>query len=417
MKNLILIFLFTGFLIFPQNTLEKTLRGYTNPDEVITLSPNIPFNQAIELISKISELKTGRTIATTIVRTEPIGLEIKNMQYEKALVLIVQYAGLVYEMKEDVIIVKRKSEPKEVEDKNTYAEVTTREVKISAVFCEVDLSHARQRGINWTFLLGDKNSEVGGGLRTTGEILNTQDQSSTSSASGTSNQQQLTTDFNLTSDVAFQAGQFAGNALSLFRFLENENIGEIIASPNITVRDRQQGKIQVGSDISIKQRDFSGNVIETFFSTGSIIRVTPYIYNEDSMEYVLLDLEVERSSGFPSEVSTEIKKTTAKTQVLMLDGEETMIGGLFLNEEQKTRVGIPFLKDLPWWVFGIRYLTGADQTSIIKKELVILIKLELLPMLKDRLKFPTDPSINVLENSINDLRERSKNLMLKENKK
>ena len=21
-----------------------------------------------------------------------------------------------------------------------------------------------------------------------------------------------------------------------------------------------------------------------------------------------------------------------------------------------------FLKDLPWWVFGIRYLTGSDQT-------------------------------------------------------
>ncbi|MDP2304226.1 MAG: hypothetical protein Q8N03_17590 [Ignavibacteria bacterium] len=402
MKTL-LIFIFTFCLfIYPQTTLEKNLRGYTSPDEVITLSANIPFSQAIELLSTISELKTGRKIVSTITRNEPIGLEIKSLQYEKALLLIVQYAGLVYDMNENVIVVKKRAEPKEIEDKNTYAESSTREVKISAVFIEIDVTKARQRGINWTFLLGDKNSEFGGTVRTTGEILSTDNQSSASSTT----QNQLSTDFNLTTNSTFQAGSFVGNALSLFRFLENENIGEVIASPNITVRDRQPGRIQVGSDISIKQRDFSGNIIESFFSTGSIIKVTPYIYNEDSLEFVLLDLDVERSSGFPSEVSTEIKKTTAKTQVLMLDGEETMIGGLFLNEEQKTRVGIPFLKDLPWWVLGIRYLTGSDQTSVIKKELVILIKLELLPMLRDRIKFPLES--NVLENSLNELRERAK---------
>jgi type IV pilus assembly protein PilQ len=402
MKTLIIIFFTFCLFIYPQTNLQKDLRGYTSPDEVITLSSNIPFNQAIELLSKISELKTGRKIVATISRNEPIGLEIKNMQYEKALLLVVQYAGLMYEIKEDVIVVKKKAEPKEIEDKNTYAEASTREVKISAVFIEIDVTKARQRGINWSFLLGDKNSEFGGTARTTGEILSTDNQSNASSTT----QNQLTTDFNITTNSTFQAGNFVGNALSLFRFLENENIGEVIASPNITVRDRQAGRIQVGSDISIKQRDFSGNVIESFFSTGSIIKVTPYIYNEDSLEFVLLDLDVERSSGFPSEVSTEIKKTTAKTQVLMLDGEETMIGGLFLNEEQSTRVGIPFLKDLPWWVLGIRYLTGSDQTSVVKKELVILIKLELLPRLKDRMKFPQDS--NVLENSLNELRERAK---------
>ena len=59
--------------------------------------------------------------------------------------------------------------------------------------------------------------------------------------------------------------------------------------------------------------------------------------------------------------TTIINKTTAKTQVLLLDGEETVIGGLFLNENTTVRTGIPFLKDLPWWVFGIRYLAGSDE--------------------------------------------------------
>ena len=60
-----------------------------------------------------------------------------------------------------------------------------------------------------------------------------------------------------------------------------------------------KGRIQVGSDISIKQRDFAGNVIENFFSTGTIIEVTPYIYNEDDVNYILLDVSVERSSYVP----------------------------------------------------------------------------------------------------------------------
>jgi type IV pilus assembly protein PilQ len=170
----------------------------------------------------------------------------------------------------------------------------------------------------------------------------------------------------------------------MFRLFEEENLGEIIASPSISVRNNQPGRIQIGSDFSIKQKDFSGNIVEKFFSSGSIIEVTPYIYTEENIDYVLLKLNVERSSAFPSELSTEIRKTSANTQVLMLNHEETVIGGLFINEETKVRNGIPFLKDLPWWFLGIRYLTGSDATEVKKKEVIILLKAELLPTLKER---------------------------------
>jgi general secretion pathway protein D len=98
----------------------------------------------------------------------------------------------------------------------------------------------------------------------------------------------------------------------------------------------------------------------------------------------LLKLEVERSSFFPSELTTEIKKTAASSDVLLLDGEETIIGGLYINEEAIVRTGIPFLKDLPWWVLGIRYLTGSDQTTVRRKEVIILLRAELLPTLEER---------------------------------
>jgi type IV pilus assembly protein PilQ len=61
-----------------------------------------------------------------------------------------------------------------------------------------------------------------------------------------------------------------------------------------------------------------------------------------------------------------------------------VIGGLYINDEEIVRTGIPFLKDLPWWVFGIRYLTGSDQKIITKKEVVILLKADLLNTLEQR---------------------------------
>ena len=86
---------------------------------------------------------------------------------------------------------------------------------------------------------------------------------------------------------------------------------------------------------------------------------------------------MERSSALADVERPEIRKTKATTQVLMLDGEETAIGGLFINEETNIRKGIPFLKDLPWWVLGLRYLTGYDSKEVVKKEVIILVKIEI----------------------------------------
>jgi type IV pilus assembly protein PilQ len=192
-------------------------------------------------------------------------------------------------------------------------------------------------------------------------------------------------------------GDWDGTATALFKFFETEELGEIIASPSIKVRDKNKGRIQIGSDISIKQKDFAGNVTDVFISTGTIIEVIPHLYSEDGVDYVLLKIDVERSSATPGQITTEIFKQTASTEVLMLNGEETVIGGLFVNEDISTRRGIPFLKDLPWWVFGIRYLTGYDAESTSKKEVVILIKTEIIPTLKERL---THDKVNVIKEEI-----------------
>lgn len=405
MKRFIIILILTAaaFQVSAQKLLEKELSGYNNPEELVTLSQDIPFNQAIEVISQVSEKLTGRKVVTTSENIEPIGIEINKMPYMKALSILSQVKNLILEEKPEVIILKSREIGKTQLSEEIYASVAEREVKISAVFFEANITEMRERGINWQFLLSQSGLSIGTNFQTF----------SAGATEGTGTE--LTPpDFTTGTSSEFEIGEFKGNATALFRFFETENLGEIISRPSVTVRNKQDGRIQIGSDISIKQRDFAGNVIDVFISTGTIIQVSPYIYNEDDVDYVLLKLDVERSSAQPGDLTTEIRKTKATTDVLMLDGEETVIGGLFVNEETDVRRGIPILKDLPWWVFGIRYLTGYDQKQISKREVIILIKAEIVPTLKDRVNQKKVNAINDLRNEHKDIIEKFKTKKLEE---
>ena len=402
MKTIVTYFILSLFLvlqIFPQKYWERRFKDYTNPDELVTMSESLPFNQAVELLSKVSESITGKRIVSTIEKTDPIGVEIVNMPYDKALLIIVQYANLIFDEKQDIIVIKSKKVD-EQRSVDTYASVDSREVKISAVFFEMDVQKSKKIGIDWNILLSGESIDLAGLLRSESSSETGEE------GGGGSTQSGLQSEFNLGIASDFSIGSFFGQATALFRFFEDEGLGEIISSPSIIVRDKSKGSIQVGSDFSVRTRDFAGNTVEKFFPTGTIIEVTPYIHNEEGLDYILLDILVERSSFSQNETTTEIKKTNATTQVILLDGEETIMGGLFVNEEAIVRNGIPFLKDLPWWVFGIRYLTGSDETIIRKKELIILLKAELVPTLKERFAHPNTK--NVIKTQIERDRERIK---------
>jgi type IV pilus assembly protein PilQ len=240
------------------------------------------------------------------------------------------------------------------------ASFRSREIKISAVFFEVNLARVEEVGINWTvaksttpqvnaeFLAADKVSD-----------------------------KMFKTEF--IPSVSF------GNLEFIAQLFSSYNLGEILSGPTLTVRSGEEGRIQVGQDFSIRERDFAGNLLDRFYSAGTIVKVTPQVITEQGVNFIHIAADVERSSVTPGNVSTIINKTKATTNLLLLDGEETIIGGLYNNEVITVRQGIPFLKDLPWYVFGLRYLFGYDKDEVNKKELVILLKAELVPTLQERI--------------------------------
>jgi len=405
----IIITIILSFNIFSQEYLEKSL-GYQNPDELVTLSSKLPFNQAIALLSKVSERITGKKIISTVELDSAIGIEIKNMNYYKAMVVIVRMADLVYEEKPDVIIIKRTTAPDQQKTKENFVSADAREVKISAVFFEIDINKEKQLGVNWQTLFSREGVSLGGNLLS----FQTQPNSTTSGTGGTgstgttgSPTTQQTPDFNINVSSNYSIGGFDAQTSAIFKFFETEGAGDLIASPNVTVLDGTEAKLQDGQDISYNTRDFSGNIVQKFYSTGNIVTVTPFVITDEGIKYILLNVHVERSSFVPNQTNTIINKTSADTRIVLLNNEESVIGGMFFDQTTKTRQGIPILKDLPWWFFGLRYLFGYDDSIISKKELVILIKANLVPTLKDRLA--GERPVNPLKDELQYERERIKN--------
>jgi len=209
MKNIITYFVISLFIVLqasPQEYWERRFKTSQNPDELVTMSETLPFDQAIELLSKVSESVSGRRIVSTVQKTDPIGIEITNMPYDKALLMIVNFSGLEYEMKEDVVIVRSKVKDEVDKTPETYAPLTQREIRISAVFVEIDVVEARKVGFDWRFLLAGEKTNVAGVLR--GET----ERDPNAEGGGQQTQQGLQPEMKLGINSSFQIGDFFGQA-------------------------------------------------------------------------------------------------------------------------------------------------------------------------------------------------------------
>jgi len=361
---------------------RKAFREYTSPQELVSIAPTTSMDKALSAISEVSQKFVGKIIIDTERRSMPINVDIQGMQWRDALEAICRKNDLWYTEYENYLQMTASPGSGTTSDLTSLqpgrggatqgarvAEIPrepvtfrSREIKVSAVFLEVTLNRLEEVGINWTFM-----------------------------KSGGAVDYNVTTEFaDKVSDKLFKAEvtpkkiSFA-NLSFIAQLFSNYALGEILSGPQPIVRSGEEGKIQVGQDFSIRERDFAGNLIDRFYNAGTIVRVKPQVVTEQGVNFIHMEVNVERSSVTPGQYTTIIDKTAAVTNVLLLDGEETIIGGLYSTTTNTTRQGVPFLKDLPWYVFGLRYLFGYDKDESVKKELIILLKAELVPTLQERI--------------------------------
>jgi general secretion pathway protein D len=366
--------------------------GYVAPEQLISITGDTPFDKAMAIFSKNFKRFESKPLIYEGNDTKPITVDVASMYWRDAFELVLRYNNHWFTENEDYIRVFSldKGKTGEATVSASKAAAQAREVEISAIFFEANRGQMEQLGIDWMLTQTAPSAENEFQMNNAGLFTNQQSQnggssgsSGSSSSSGSSGTQSSVSDFGLKSTLHVFNRNF--DILGMLKAIQSNNLGELISRPAITVRSGETGRIQVGSDFSVKQRDFSGNTIDKFFSTGTIIEVTPEVMSYDSTDFVNLKISAERSSVIPDPVSTIINKTQANTSVLLMNQEETMIGGLFTNDVQKVRRGVPILKDLPWWFFGLRYLFGYEDEQVTKKELIIILKARIVPPIEKRL--------------------------------
>jgi general secretion pathway protein D len=355
---------------------RKVFKEFTSPQELVSIAPSTTMDRALAAISEVSKKFVGKVIIDTERRTMPIGVDIQGMQWRDALESICRKNDLWYSEYENYIQMTAAGGTGQSTSGGTtgaqgmvgangmFKEVVSfrsREVRISAYFFMANLDKIDEVGLNWSFMKSTSNVSVdaslSGGDKMTNNVFQAQ----------------------VTPKLSF------ANVDILAKMFSSYNLGEILAGPQLIVRSGEEGRIQVGKDFSIKERDFAGNVIDKFYSAGTIITVTPQVVQENGVNFIHATVAVERSDVTPGSVSTIVDKAKANTNLLLLDGEEVVIGGLYTSTSTTIRTGLPFLKDLPWYVLGLRYLFGYNQESLKKQELVILLKADLVPTLQERI--------------------------------
>ena len=358
---------------------------YVSPQQIVTIASNTPFNQAITILDSYSNKFLKKIIIDPENRTTPIGVNIDRMQWLDALDAILRANNLWYKEYNSYIQIVPSGQQQVVEKAGGAPAqpalppgtptLNSREVDIQAVFFEADLTKLDQRGINLNFILtGAWNgiTSIPTGNLPTGVAAVPPNVGINAANVG---------DFTLSGQYSYSFGTIG----AIFGLLQSEDLGKILASPEITVRSGESGHIQVGVNFFVTTKDFAGNTVQTMENAGIIITATPTVYSQDSIDFVSLNLNLTNSSlGGSSTTGQIINTEQANTKVLLLNGEQTTIGGLYSTTRTTHREGIPVLKDLPWWVLGLRYLTGSQIVDVQTKELIILIKANILPTLKER---------------------------------
>lgn len=352
--------------------------SYVSPDEIVSFGPNTPFNQFIQYVNPLFRQRYGKTIIDPTGRVDPIGFYVTGLPFRDALDLVLTRARLVlresdryYTLEPAGLVPEPGSLVVGGGGAAALPSASDREVRIDALIFELNLNRVREIGSDWGSVFGSQEGGGGGSEDTEGRLrlfLQTR------------------TFFDAISEVISGPSQIDLAELNgIFRLFETNGLGRTISTPSIVVRSGQEGRVQSGSDIPVTLRDFAGNTVTRFISTGVIVTARPTLVVDqlesgNPIEFIHLVVDVERSAGRLSGFGVTIDKNQGATDILFVDGEQVVLGGLYSTEESVSHRGIPLLKDIPL----LGYFFGVRTRSVIERELIIVLQASLVDSIPTR---------------------------------
>lgn len=177
-----------------------------------------------------------------------------------------------------------------------------------------------------------------------------------------------------TGDAGVKLGIASGDSAVFIRALDSVTDTTLIASPTITVLDRNRGHILVGREVAY----LSTTVTETsetqtveFLEVGTQLNVRPFVAEDGSIR---LELQPSVSDATIRTIGTTTAPDTETVQlitnVIVDSGQTVVLGGLFVDDSTIDRSQVPGLGDVPF--IGAAFQGQDDDVS--RSEVIFLIK-------------------------------------------
>lgn len=177
-----------------------------------------------------------------------------------------------------------------------------------------------------------------------------------------------------TPGVGFTIGRTDGALLDV-RLSAGELLGlsKVIAAPKVTTLDKREAKISQGESIPFQTTSLQGTQT-TFVDANLELNVTPQITSRDPKEVgkqIMMKVRATRNAvgARSNPAGPSIDRREANTQVIIRDGETMVIGGVFIDSQTNSVIGIPYLSRVP--VLG--WLFKQKTESVAKQELLIFL--------------------------------------------
>ena len=242
-------------------------------------------------------------------------------------------------------------------------DVPERQVMIEARIVEANSSFGNDLGVKWGLAYNDPNGDI--------------PQAGLEAGGGGSFMTLPKTAGVVTGAAGLAGGITFGNLLTnttildlRISALESSGNGKVVSTPRITTLNGGQASISQGTKIPYQSSGNDGPKTE-FIDANLELKVTPIINPDDT---VILEITATNSSigsfvptGTGDAPSVNTKE--AKTRVLVKNGETTVIGGIFVENETDGESGVPILKNIP--ILG--YLFKTTNVSKSRSELLIFI--------------------------------------------
>lgn len=253
-----------------------------------------------------------------------------------------------------------------------------RQVMIEAHIVDASSDFSRALGIKWGASGKPHGSEFSGGDSTSTVVVG--------SNTGTPTHVNLPANAP-TAGMGFRIGSLPGASFIDLQLSAAESKGDvqILSKPSVVTMNNMPAQIRSGltiyvkanSDISIGTSGSSAGASESnvqAIETGIELNVTPQIAPDD---YIKLTIEANESEADFSQTVDGIPAildNTAKTTVLLKNGDTAVIGGLIKKKDSLSKKSVPGLSKIP--VVGLFF--KSKQRNRTHNELMVFIKPRIL---------------------------------------